>query len=142
MNKLQDKYYKAVDLWLDQVIKKTEISNEDMMEVVNALRGFVYFKKLESELFENQNTPNDPQWEIQEITDEFKVLDSKEPDSVHLIYLKEKFYGKVSDLLMYWITSKKKVRLVLDCDPNRKKMKMQIYTLNEESIGVQGVQTR
>ncbi|GEM_PF-2854426 len=132
MNKLQDKYYKAVDLWLDQVIKKTEISNEDMMEVVNALRGFVYFKKLESELFENQNTPNDPQWEIQEITDEFKVLDSKEPDSVHLIYLKEKFYGKVSDLLMYWITSKKKVRLVLDCDPNRKKMKMQIYTLNEE----------
>ncbi len=132
MNKLQDKYDKAVDLWLDQVIKKTEISNEDMMEVVNALRGFVYFKKLESELFENQNTPNDPQWEIQEITDEFKVLDSKEPDSVHLIYLKEKFYGKVSDLLMYWITSKKKVRLVLDCDPNRKKMKMQIYTLNEE----------
>ena len=132
MTKLQDKYYKAVDLWLDQVIKKTEISNEDMMEVVNALRGFVYFKKLESELFENQNTPNDPQWEIQEITDEFKVLDSKEPDSVHLIYLKEKFYGKVSDLLMYWITSKKKVRLVLDCDPNRKKMKMQIYTLNEE----------
>ena len=132
MNKLQDKYYKAVDLWLDQVIKKTEISNEDMMEVVNALRGFVYFKKLESELFENQNTPNDPQWEIQEITDEFKVLDSKEPDSVHLIYLKEKFYGKVSDLLMYWITSKKKVRLVLDCDPNRKKMKMHIYTLNEE----------
>ena len=132
MNKLQDKYYKAVDLWLDQVIKKTEISNEDMMEVVNALRGFVYFKKLESELLENQNTPNDPQWEIQEITDEFKVLDSKEPDSVHLIYLKEKFYGKVSDLLMYWITSKKKVRLVLDCDPNRKKMKMQIYTLNEE----------
>lgn len=68
MNKLQDKYYKAVDLWLDQVIKKTEISNEDMVEVVNALRGFVYFKKLESELFENQNTPNDPQWEIQEIT--------------------------------------------------------------------------
>ena len=132
MNKLQDKYNKAVDLWLDQVIKKTEISNEDMMEVVNALRGFVYFKKLESELFENQNTPNDPQWEIQEITDEFKVLDSKEPDSVHLIYLKEKFYGKVSDLLMYWITSKKKVRLVLDCDPNLKKMKMQIYTLNEE----------
>lgn len=132
MNKLQDKYDKAVDLWLDQVIKKTEISNEDMMEVVNALRGFVYFKKLESELFENQNTPNDPQWEIQEITDEFIVLDSKEPDSVHLIYLKEKFYGKVSDLLMYWITSKKKVRLVLDCDPNRKKMKMQIYTLNEE----------
>ena len=132
MDKLQEKYYKAVDLWLDQVIKKTDISNEDIMEAVNALHGFVYFKKLANELFQDRYIPDDVQREIQEITDEFSVLDSKQPESVQLIYLKEKFYPKIVETLMHWVMGNKKARLILDCDPDRKKMKMQIYTLDLE----------
>ena len=64
--------------------------------------------------------------EIQEITNEFSVLDSKQPESIQLIYLKEKFYPKIVEILMHWITSKKKVRITLDCDPDRRVMKAQI----------------
>lgn len=71
--------------------------------------------------------------EIREITDEFSVLDSKQPESVQLIYLKEKFYPKIIEILMYWITGKKKVRIILDCDPDRQKIKMQISLLNKNS---------
>lgn len=71
--------------------------------------------------------------EIQKITDEFSVLDNKQPESVQLIYLKEKFYPKIAETLMYWITGKKKVRIILDCDPDRKKVKMQINFLDKNS---------
>lgn len=71
--------------------------------------------------------------EIQEITNEFSVLDSKQPESIQLIYLKEKFYPKIVETLMYWITGKKKVRIILDCDPDRKKIKMQINFLDKNS---------
>lgn len=33
---------------------------------------------------------------------------------------------------MHWVMGNKKARLILDCDPDRKKMKMQIYTLDLE----------
>lgn len=71
--------------------------------------------------------------EIQEITDEFSVLDSKQPESVQLIYLKEKFYSKIMETLMHWITGKKKVRIILDCDPDRQRIKMQINLLDKNS---------
>lgn len=71
--------------------------------------------------------------EIQEITDEFSVLDNKQPESIQLIYLKEKFYPKIMETLMCWITGKKKVRIILDCDPDRKKIKMQINFLDKNS---------
>lgn len=70
---------------------------------------------------------------IQEITDEFSVLDNKQPESVQLIYLKEKFYHKIAETLMRWIMGKKKVRITLDCDPDRKAMKMQINLLDKNS---------
>lgn len=71
--------------------------------------------------------------EIQEITNEFSVLDNKQPESIQLIYLKEKFYPKIVETLMHWITGKKKVRIILDCDPDRKKIKMQINFLDKNS---------
>ena len=71
--------------------------------------------------------------EIQEITDEFSVLDNKQPESIQLIYLKEKFYPKIMETLMCWIMGKKKVRIILDCDPDRKKIKMQINLLDKNS---------
>ena len=71
--------------------------------------------------------------EIKEITDEFSALDSKQPESIRLIYLKEKFYHKIAETLMRWIMGKKKVRITLDCDPDRKAMKMQINLLDKNS---------
>lgn len=71
--------------------------------------------------------------EIKEITDEFSALDSKQPESIRLIYLKGKFYHKIAETLMRWIMGKKKVRITLDCDPDRKAMKMQINLLDKNS---------
>ena len=34
---------------------------------------------------------------------------------------------------MCWIMGKKKVRIILDCDPDRKKIKMQINLLDKNS---------
>ena len=48
---------------------------------------------------------------------------AKQPESIRLIYLKEKFYHKIAETLMRWIMGKKKVRITLDCDPDRKAMK-------------------
>ena len=68
--------------------------------------------------------------EIKEITDEFSALDSKQPESIRLIYLKEKFYHKIAETLMRWIMGKKKVRITLDCDPDRKEMQINLLDKN------------
>ena len=46
VDKLLEKYCKVVDRWLDQLIKKEELTNDDILEMVDVFRGFLHFLKL------------------------------------------------------------------------------------------------
>lgn len=43
VDKLLEKYCKVVDRWLDQLIKKEELTNDDILEMVDVFRGFLHF---------------------------------------------------------------------------------------------------
>lgn len=50
VDKLLEKYCKVVDRWLDQLIKKEELTNDDILEMVDVFRGFLHFLKLKERL--------------------------------------------------------------------------------------------
>lgn len=50
VDKLLEKYCKVVDRWLDQLIKKEELTNDDILEMVDVFRGFLHFLKLKERM--------------------------------------------------------------------------------------------
>lgn len=70
--------------------------------------------------------------ETMEIVDEFSALDRCQTDSAQLIYLKEKFYPRISEQIMSFVKGSEKVRVILDCDPTKKAMLLQVKRLHEK----------
>lgn len=71
--------------------------------------------------------------ETMEIVDEFSTLDGHEAYSAQLIYLKEKFYPQISEHIMSFVKGSEKVRVILDCDPTKKAMLLQVKRFHEKA---------
>ena len=50
VDKLLEKYCKVVDRWLDQLIEKEKLTNDEILEMVDVFRGFLLFLKLKERL--------------------------------------------------------------------------------------------
>ena len=50
VDKLLEKYCTVVDRWLDQLIEKEKLTNDEILEMVDVFRGFLHFLKLKERI--------------------------------------------------------------------------------------------
>ena len=50
VDKLLKKYCRVVDRWLDQLIEKEKLTNDDILDMIDVFRGFLHFLKLKERL--------------------------------------------------------------------------------------------